>query len=386
MKFEPIHTPPSVEEIESRIARVQQKMDELNLDYYVAHDPKNIFYLTNFSFALRERPFVLLIPKQGNIRFIIRELEVLYVQSRAVGSVELVPYREFPAPEGESWNDRVRDIIGKSERVGVEATCPLQVYEAVNAERVQADIIDDIRMTKSEYEIGRLVYAAQLVNETMADFLANAHVGRTMQEASSAGSSLILKRLLQDEPNMDISAFKPLCVFQPVQLTHDPHNITDFGLRMDVGGPHVTAINGNFNGYTSEIERNFFLGHVPEEAKRPYEVMMQARQLSFDLTKPGNRVDDVDRQVIDFFTSKGYGSNLLARTGHGMGVSGHEAPYLAEGDNREIQPGMCFSIEPGIYFRGLGGFRHSDTVITTEDGNVSLTSAPDTLEELTLQT
>lgn len=132
------------------------------------------------------------------------------------------------------------------------------------------------------------------------------------------------------------------------------------------------------------MERTFFLGMVPEAAQRPFEDMHKARALAYELTVPGNSMSEVDRQVNDFFKSRSYSENLLHRTGHSFGVTDHEAPFLAEGYEHEIQPGMVFSIEPGIYLLGVGGFRFSDTVLVTETGNLKLTHAPETLAELTL--
>jgi len=96
------------------------------------------------------------------------------------------------------------------------------------------------------------------------------------------------------------------------------------------------------------------------------------------------RMHDIDKAGHDLFRARGFEAQLLHRCGHGMGVTGHEAPFLAEGDHRIIQPGMSFTIEPGIYVKGVGGFRHSDTIIVTEDGIVSLTDAPESLDALTL--
>jgi Xaa-Pro dipeptidase len=93
---------------------------------------------------------------------------------------------------------------------------------------------------------------------------------------------------------------------------------------------------------------------------------------------------EVDRSVNQLLTAKGYGNHLLHRTGHSFGVTDHEGPFLAEGYEREILPGMVFSIEPGIYLPGVGGFRFSDTVLVTESGNRQLTSGPETLEECLL--
>ena len=111
---------------------------------------------------------------------------------------------------------------------------------------------------------------------------------------------------------------------------------------------------------------------------------MEARQIAFERTVPGASMAEVDKAVRDHFAHHGYAENLLHRTGHGFGVTGHEAPFLAVGYEREIEPNMVFSIEPAIYLPGVGGFRHSDTVLVTEDGNVCLTQAPDQIDELTL--
>jgi len=138
------------------------------------------------------------------------------------------------------------------------------------------------------------------------------------------------------------------------------------------------------NGYGAEIERTWFLGTVPENARRPFEVMLEARRWALALAIPGNVMGEVDRRVNAVFQKAGYGEFLLHRTGHGIGVTAHEAPFLADGYEQEIEPGMVLTIEPGVYLPGVGGFRHSDTVMTTREGNVVLTDGPETLDELTL--
>jgi Xaa-Pro dipeptidase len=174
-------------------------------------------------------------------------------------------------------------------------------------------------------------------------------------------------------------------VVQPPSLSHDPHNFTDVFARLEQGGPHVSVINCRVNGYGAEIERSFFLNSVPEAAKRPFEVTMEARRIAFERTRPGELMSEVDRTVRDHLEKHGYGDALLHRTGHSFGVTGHEAPFLAVAYERTIEPGMLFSIEPGVYLPGLGGFRHSDTVLVTGDGNVSLTTADDRLEDLVFE-
>jgi Xaa-Pro dipeptidase len=306
------------------------------------------------------------------------------VRTRAVGDLNLVAYFEFPAPAGDTWADHFAPLFADSARVGVESVCPLQVYQAIPGERVRTDIIDDVRMIKSDYEIGRIVYACDIVTKAHNHLLAKARPGRTLPQVASELSGMMMAWILQDYPSTNVFATHLTVVFQPGSVSHDPHNFTDVNMAMEEGGPHVSIINSVVNGYGAEVERTFFLGHVPEKAKKPFEVMIEARRLAFELTVPGNVMSEVDRDVKQVFKKAGYEEFLLHRTGHGMGVTGHEAPFLAEGYARVIEPGMFFTIEPGIYLPGIGGFRHSDTVMATEGGNLTLTDGPVELEDLTL--
>jgi Xaa-Pro dipeptidase len=153
---------------------------------------------------------------------------------------------------------------------------------------------------------------------------------------------------------------------------------------MEEGGPHVSGVGGQFDGYGVELERTFFLGHVPDGARGPFEVSMEARALAYALAKPGAVLSEIDKKVRKVIADGGYGDRILHRTGHGFGITGHEAPYVALGDERELVPRMLISIEPGIYIEGLGGFRHSDTVLITDTGNLKLTEAPERLGDLVI--
>ena len=138
------------------------------------------------------------------------------------------------------------------------------------------------------------------------------------------------------------------------------------------------------DGYGVELERTFFLGAVPEPTKAPFDAMIAARARAYELARPGANLSDIDRAVRAVIADRGYGDRILHRTGHGFGITGHEAPYVAEGYDRALEPGMLISIEPGIYIPGIGGFRHSDTVLVTDAGCVPLTRAPESLADLTI--
>jgi Xaa-Pro dipeptidase len=368
-----------------RIERVRAMMAAQNLNYYVAFSPDNVFYLTNFANFVHERPFILVVARSGPLQFLVPKLEIPHVRTRAIGDLDLVAYFEFPAPAGDTWADHFAPLFAEGARIGVESICPLQVYEAIPGERVRTDIIDDVRMVKSDYEIGRIAYACDIVSLAHQRLLAGARPGRTVPEVTSELSGMMMAQILEDYPSTNMLATRLTVVFQPGSVSHDPHNFTDLNMAMEEGGPHVSIINGVINGYGAEVERTFFLGHVPEKAVAPFQVMMEARRLAFELTVPGNSMSEVDRRVTEVFKKAGYEAFLLHRTGHGIGVTGHEAPFLAEGYHRVIEPGMFFSIEPGIYLPGIGGFRHSDTVMTTEDGNLMLSDGPVEMEDLTLR-
>lgn len=374
--------PPSKKEITDRISAVQSKMMDHGLDYYLCVNPDNIFYLTNFANFVHERPFILLVPSKGNPIFLIPKLEEPHVRMRSVGEVEFLNYFEFPAPKGRQWSDKMKTILSKEYRVGIETLCPFAVFREVPGSTMAIDIVDDVRMIKSEYEIGRIAYTCELLNKGHAQLLSGARPGRMIVELYSLCNSSMTKKMLLDNPNSNMINSKFATIAQPPTISHDPHNFTDVFMKFSEGGPHVSLASGLANGYGGEVERTFFINSVPEKAKRPFHDMLEGRAIAYELTMPGNSMSEVDRRVNDFFKGKGYGPNLLHRTGHSFGVTNHEAPFLAEGYDHRIKPGMVFSIEPGFYIKGLGGFRFSDTVLITEKGNQKLTDAPESLKEL----
>jgi Xaa-Pro dipeptidase len=385
LNIAPSYLPPSTDEMASRLANVRAAMVDNYLDYFVCVDPDNIFWLTNFANFVHERPFVLVISHVGIIQFVVPKLELPHVRTRAVGDIELIDYCEFPAPVGEEWSDSLSSLFKSNKRVGVEETCPHFVHNAIPGKIIASDAVDRCRYVKSDYELSRIVYASNIAIDKIDRILKEAKPGQSVIQINSNANKLTLLQLLIDQPELNALATHVGFVIQPPSISDDPHNFTNImGLNLEEGGPNIALVNGVMNGYGTEIERTFFLGHVPEKAKHPYATMMEARHLAYELCKPGNSMHELDLAVNSHFKKAGYGENLLHRTGHSIGVTGHEGPFLAEGFHEEIQPGMLFTIEPGIYLSGVGGFRHSDTVLVTQSGNQALTPYPDSLEDMTL--
>ena len=381
----PSFTAPSVQELAARKTLILEKMACEELDYFVFVNPDNIYWMTHFANFVHERPFVLILSKDGNLRFVIPKLEIPHVKTRSIGNIELLPYVEFPAPEGQDWKSVFSPLFQNNDKVGIELTCPHYVSASIWGQVYASEIPEKTRYIKSKYEISRIRYASDIATKQLQTLLEKAKINQSMLSIHTKTSKLSTLQLLLDNPEVNMLATHAGVVVQPPEISHDPHNftnVTKLGITED--GPHVSIVAGVFNGWGTEVERTFFVGKVPEAARRPFEVMMAVRRKVYEMVKPGNSMHEVDMAANNHFRNAGYGENLLHRTGHGIGVTGHEGPFLAEGYHHEIKPGMVFTIEPGIYIEGLGGFRHSDTVLVTEEGNVCLTPVADSLEELTL--
>jgi len=381
----PICAPPSEDELKRRLQKVRALMGHEGLDYYVAYDPVNIYYLTNFANYVHERPFILVIPLEGAPKMVCPLLESTHVKSRARAPLEYSPYYEFPAPAGENWFDAYRPLIPGDARVGFEPTLPIFIAQKTPGKQVVSDIIDEARLIKTDYEIGRTVHACRAIDEGHELLLKLTRPGVLELLIFSEVQKFLMEKILSDIPEFNYYVTKVGAAVLPPSKSHDPHFVPTPFLAMEEGGPHVSGVGGQIDGYGVEVERTFFLESVPAAAREPFTVSMEARALAYELAKPGAVMSEIDEKVRKVITNAGYGDYMLHRTGHGLGITGHEAPYLALGYERELAPGMLISIEPGIYIEGLGGFRHSDSVLITEDGNAKLTQAPEKLEELVLR-
>ncbi|MGJ8631087.1 MAG: M24 family metallopeptidase [Glaciecola sp.] len=385
MKIEKTFDLPNVAEMQARKDKVMAEMAVQGYDAVVIFDPDNVFWLTQFANFVHERPFILVMDKQGTLNFVVPKIESTHVNSRKVGEVNLIEYIEFPAAIGQDWKTIFTQTVADYSRVGFEENAPYFVVEALGQRGSVTPIVEEARFTKSPYELARINYACELANETFEELLALAKPGLGAMESNKILTSSFMSKIYTNDPMTNYLATRVGVVVQSPNVSHDPHNYTNF-MAMDMveGGPHVAVVNSVVNGYGTEVERTFFLGHVPENCVKPYEVMMEARAIAFDLCKPGESMHDVDAAVYQHLCKHGYGDNFLHRTGHGIGVTGHEGPFLAMGYDRVIEPNMVFTIEPAIYIPGIGGFRHSDTIITSDSGIINLTPIRDSLADLTL--
>lgn len=381
---EPITAPPGKEELAGRLAKVRALMEKEGLDYYVSFDPVNIYYLTNFANNVHERPFILILARKGRPTMLCPLLETSHIKTRARCPLEYATYYEFPSPRGQNWFDVYKTLIDPRAKVGLESSLPVGMARETPGKQVVADLIEDVRLVKTDYEIGRTVHACSVINQGHRKLLEITRPG--VMEILIYGEVVreMMGKTLMEIPDANLIVSKFIGAVWPPSLSHDPHLVPTPMTAMEEGGPHVSIVTAQVDGYGVEVERTFFLGKVPEQARRPFDTVMKARALAYEMIKPGAVLEEIDRKVRQVLIDAGYESRILHRTGHGLGITGHEAPYLALGDSGMLLPGMLISIEPGLYIPGQGGFRHSDTVWVTETGYLRLSDAPDTLAGLTL--
>jgi Xaa-Pro dipeptidase len=384
-KIKAIKSPPSKEELNARLQKLRKLMEENELDYYVSFDPVNIYYLTNFANNVHERPFILIIPLEAKPVMLVPLLEKGHVLERALSELNFASYYEFPAPQGQNWYDVYASLLSSDKKVGIESSMPIGIAERTLGHKRILDLIDELRIVKTEYEVGRSIHACKVINKGHKELLEICRPEVPEFALYQKITGTMTSKIIQDIPRANFIMCKTTAAVWPPSISHDPHRVPNIFAKMEKGGPHVSIVYAQVDGYGVEVERTFFLGDFPQKAKRPFEIMLKARALAYNMLKPGVVMSEVDKAVRKYITSEGYGEYIIHRTGHGLGISGHEAPFLAEGYERKLEPNMLISIEPGIYIPGEGGFRHSDTVLITEDGYSKLSQAPETLDELLIQ-
>jgi Xaa-Pro aminopeptidase len=162
-----------------------------------------------------------------------------------------------------------------------------------------------------------------------------------------------------------------------------PHALAN-NITFQPGDVLVTGAGCPVWGYESELERTMVVGEASDDVRMYFEYMLGLQQTAFDAMKPGKLCADVDRAVRTYFEKHDLMPFWKHHTGHAIGLRYHEGPFLDSGDTTVLQPGMVFTVEPGLYVPSLGGFRHSDTVLITDDGIEIMTYYPRDLASLTL--
>jgi Xaa-Pro dipeptidase len=222
-----------------------------------------------------------------------------------------------------------------------------------------------LRLIKDADEIAALRRAIEITEQALDDVLAAVHVGMTERQIANLLTQALLQR------GAEGLAFEPLIQSGP--NTALPH-ATPGERAVQAGELLLLDFGITIDGYASDITRTFVVGHVSEEIKKIYELVKQANAAGRAASRPGVSGQEVDRAARKVIVDGGYGQYFTHRTGHGLGLEGHEPPYMVEGNAVPLEVGNTFTIEPGIYVPGLGGVRIEDDVVIVAGGAESMTA------------
>jgi D-alanyl-D-alanine dipeptidase len=231
------------------------------------------------------------------------------------------------------------------------------------------DALPTLRAVKDDEELERMAAAGAAADAAFEEIATSRFSGRTEAEIAAELARLLLAHG-HERAEFTIVASGPNGA--------NPHH-EESDRVVEEGDMVVMDFGGMKDGYGSDTTRTVHVGEPTEEEAEVYEVVRRAQQAGFEAVRPGAACQDVDRAARGVIAEAGYGEQFIHRTGHGIGLTVHEPPYIIEGETRPIEPGMCFSIEPGIYLPGRFGVRIEDIVAATAGGGRRLN---DTSREL----
>ena len=367
---------------QKRVERLQKYIGEQGLDAMLITSKDAVFYLSGASYDPVERPFIIILRPEGVPSLVVPRLEYEHMM-KVEGFGEIHWYFEYPSIDGQNWYDYVNKDIGKGAVIGIEPSMPSVYRECLKAKKtVIVDYIDTMRLVKDESEINAIRLACKWTDYGMKMLHEGLYRGESVIEATMHARNIQTGVVKTTDFNYMTSSF--LTAAWPAPKSAQPHSLPDLGSRMG-DGPIVLMSFNRVNGYASENERTVFLGEPSDRDRRLFDQMMKAREIALSMVKPGTRCADIDLATQDYFKSLGYEDAIRHRTGHGIGLGNHEAPFLSAGGDHVLEENMVISIEPALYFDDIGGFRHSDTVLVTKTGYEIMTHYPVDLDSLTVK-
>jgi len=371
----------SKSEYKQRIKSTKERLKKSEIDTLIISEEEDIYYLTGLTYKSLERLFLLII-KENEVTFIVPKMELAHLK-KVDNVTEIKSYCEYPAKKPERWKDLLFEKVKESKRIGIGSKTPFEIpnfLASVNLNVVESSILEEQRWVKSNSEIELIKQASKYCDISIDKLNKNAYYGMSELEVFSIGRS-IQQKVIKETP-FDYLATNILVAAWPSRISYQPHGIPKVSDVL-VDGSHISLAFLKVNGYSAELERTFFTSKPNKEQEEAFELMMEARRRCYSAIKAGVIAEDIDLVAKQFLSGQGLKQSLMHRTGHGIGLGNHEGPFLAEGDKTILKENMVVSIEPGIYIEGVGGFRHSDTVLITKNGYEILTNCPDDLKSLT---
>jgi Xaa-Pro dipeptidase len=358
--------------------RLADTLAKGRLDGLALNAGPSLNYLTGLSFHVSERPVVALFVPGNPPVLVIPELEAGKAQDLPY-PIELCLYGEDPDKWPAVFSHAATSAGVQNKNVGVEPT-HLRVLElrllkhAVPQTRFKSaeSIISRLRIINDDDEVASIREAVSIAQEALEATLKVIQPGLTERQIASR-----LTQQLYQAGSDPGSSLSPIVSAGPNGA--NPHAVpTD--RKIQLGDLLVIDWGALFQGYHSDITRTFSIGPSNPELANIASVVSEANAAAQAIVKPGIPAEAVDQAARRVIQQAGYGEFFIHRTGHGLGMEVHEPPYLRAGNTHPLEPGMVFTIEPGIYLPGRGGVRIEDNLVVTQQGSECLTDLPRELE------
>ena len=358
----------------SRLDKLNASLRTSSLDAVALNPGPTLKYLTNLNFHLMERPVVLLVAPGQDPAIILPELELL--------KVGLLPFKAQAFAYGENpseWEQAFRyaaQALGlDGKRIGVEPrSLRLLEFRYIKAGAPEAeypdasDVLASLRIKKDKAEVEAMRRAVKIAQDGLEATIPSIKIGMTERELSSE----LVMQLLKHGSDSEMP-FSPIVSSGPNST--NPH-ASPSERKLQAGDMLVVDWGAAYNGYVSDLTRTFAVGKVDAEYAKIHKIVQESNAAGRAAAKPGVPCANVDKAARDVIEKAGYGKYFTHRVGHGIGMEGHEDPYM-RGDNMQLlEPGMAFTVEPGIYLTGRNGVRIEDNVVITEGGADCLSDMP----------
>ncbi len=342
-----------------RQQRARELMSDQGLAAIFTEPATNFAYLSGANFGRSERLLALVILESGETVVVAPSFEVERVERTLGPENRILGWEEDQSP-----HQLVAEVLApiRRGRVGIEPSTRYGVVSRLQQampglEFVDAtDLFTQLRINKSEQELALIRRAASITQRAIAATFASLEGGMTERDVAG---------YLSDQMALDGARGGGLVQFGPnAALPHGGPGIAS----LEHGTPVLIDAGCRVHGYTSDITRMHFFGDTPSpEYREVFNTVLAAQTAAYEAGRPGMECQELDRIARQLIEEAGYGRYFTHRLGHGIGMDGHEPPYLVEGNHRELEPGMVFTIEPGIYLPGRWGVRIEDDFVVGED-------------------
>lgn len=348
-----------------RVGRVRARMEQLGIDVLLLSVGADLPWLTGYEAMPLERLTMLVVPVRGDGHLVVPRLEAPRVAESE--TFDVVPWDETDDPvalvariAGAPSTAAVGDRTWSGFLLDLQRVLPSTVF------RRASEVTGPLRAVKDDAEIEALRVAAHAIDAVVAEMRARPFAGRT---------ELDLHRELVERMLAHGHRRSNFAIVAAGADAASPHH--EPGERVVVEGDVVLCdFGGVLDGYCSDITRMFHVGEPPAEVRDAYAVLREAQECGVRAAAVGTPCEAVDAAARAVIDAAGFGARFVHRTGHGIGVEEHEAPYLVAGNTTPLEAGNAFSIEPGIYLPGRFGLRLEDIVVATAEGPQRLNEAP----------